>query len=90
MIKKFQQTIKAPWFKIGLGIVIFTIISTCAPRRVRGPFKPKPCLECHSKKLGEFKKAYIHSPMEKKDCEACHLRHGRLPVKSLKERGARL
>jgi predicted CXXCH cytochrome family protein len=66
---------------------IFILIATCAPEPVvRKGFAPKPCLDCHKEKLNEFQKKYVHSPMSKRDCEACHLRHGKLPVKTLKER----
>ena len=68
-----------------LSVVVF--IAACAPEpTVRRGFAPKPCLDCHKEKLSDFQKKYVHSPMSKKDCEACHLRHGKLPVLTLKFR----
>jgi len=69
-----------------LGIFIF--LSTCAPEQGvrRARFEPKPCLDCHTGMLTEFQKKYVHAPMAKKDCEGCHLRHGKIPVKTLKFR----
>ena len=63
---------------------------TCAPEpTVRRGFEAKPCLDCHKTTLNEFQKKYVHSPMSKKDCEACHLRHGKIAVLTLKEREER-
>jgi predicted CXXCH cytochrome family protein len=74
-------------FKIILVLSIVILVSTCAPEpTVRKGFAPKPCLDCHKEKLNELQKKYVHAPMSNRDCEACHLRHGKLPVKTLKER----
>ena len=72
-------------FLIILSVVV--LIATCAPEpTVRRGFAPKPCLDCHKETLTEFQKKFIHSPMGKRDCEACHLRHGKIPVRTLKVR----
>jgi predicted CXXCH cytochrome family protein len=71
-------------------LFIFCLYYSCAPEpTVRKGFAPKPCLDCHKEKLDEFQKKFVHSPMVKRDCEACHLRHGRLPVLTLKEKEER-
>ena len=76
--------------KIFLIILLLCFAYTCTttePRR-KG-FVAKPCLDCHTKTLTEYQKKYIHEPMAKKDCEACHNRHGKIAVLSLKEREQR-
>ena len=74
-------------------ILIFMVCLTytCAPDQTvkRKGFEPKPCLDCHKKTLTEYQKKYIHKPMAEKDCDACHLRHGKIAVLSLKEREER-
>jgi len=67
-------------------MIFFTYTCTTTEQARRKGFEPKPCLECHKKTLPEYQKKYIHQPMAKKDCEACHNRHGKIAVLSLKER----
>ena len=78
---------------INLILVLFIfgiLFYTCAPEQtVRRGFEAKPCLDCHKTKLNEFQKKYVHSPAAKRDCEACHLRHGKIAVLTLKEREER-
>ena len=78
---------------INLLFVLFIfgiLFYTCAPEQsVRRGFEAKPCLDCHKTTLNEFQKKYVHSPMAKRDCEACHLRHGKIAVLTLKEREER-
>ena len=68
------------------------ILSSCVTEEtaVRKPggggFIAKPCVECHKEKLNEFQKKFVHAPYGKKECESCHIRHGKLAVKSFKER----
>src|SRR4030066_612054 len=74
-------------FKFLIIFSVVILVAACAPEpTVRRGFAPKPCLDCHKGTLTEFQKKYIHSPMEKRDCEACHLRHGKIPIKTLKFR----
>ena len=67
-----------------LLLVVFIIFISCGPttKRTKKRFKPKSCLECHQERLPDFEKKFVHAPVEAKDCEACHTRHGRLAVKS--------
>jgi hypothetical protein len=59
-----------------------TIFIACAPevKVQKKGFVPKPGMECHEEMQSELTKQYVHDPMSKRDCEACHLRHGRLAV----------
>lgn len=68
-----------------LLLLCFAYTCTTTEPRKKG-FVAKPCLDCHTKTLPEYQKKYIHEPMAKKDCEACHNRHGKIAVLSLKER----
>lgn len=37
----------------------------------------KKCVECHQKKVDEFKKAgVVHKPLKDNECESCHRPHG--------------
>ncbi|HDH06301.1 MAG TPA: cytochrome C, partial [Nitrospirae bacterium] len=74
-------------FKFIFLAIIFSIFITCAPeRKARKGFVAKPCMDCHKEMKSELAKKYVHVPMSERDCEACHLRHGRLAVKSFVER----
>ena len=73
-------------------LALLSIFIACAPE-VKVPkkgFAPKPCMECHKEMRSELTKQHVHDPMSKHDCEACHLRHGRLAVKTFVEREASL
>ncbi len=72
-------------------ISMICLVYCCAPEQTvkRKGFEAKPCLDCHKKTLNDFQKKYIHEPMAKKDCDACHLRHGKIAVLSLREREER-
>ncbi|MEO0297208.1 MAG: cytochrome c3 family protein, partial [candidate division WOR-3 bacterium] len=51
--------------------------------RGRKGFKPKECIECHQRVYErDLNQRVVHSVFKEKNCEACHLRHGRLPVKT--------
>ena len=71
-------------------ILIVALAISCAPeKKVRKRFTPKPCIECHEEKLKDLELNFVHAPAAKKDCEACHLRHGRLAIKSFIENSER-
>jgi predicted CXXCH cytochrome family protein len=70
-----------------LFLCMFFLLASCAPEmKPRRGFKPKPCLECHTEMLKELDKQNVHAPMRNRDCEACHIRHGKIAFRSLKER----
>jgi len=71
--------------------ILFWLFVQCAPeiKPAKKGFVPKPCMDCHAEIQSEFSKQYVHDPMSKRDCEACHLRHGRLAVKAFVEREER-
>ena len=50
----------------------------------------KSCYDCHPKAKAAFAKTYVHAPVVKEDCEACHKRHGFSNKLVLKEIGAAL
>ncbi|HEW81567.1 MAG TPA: hypothetical protein ENH18_04265, partial [Nitrospirae bacterium] len=80
--------LKSSLFKLALILLMVTVFVTCVPERrikVARGFAPKPCMDCHKEQLPEFNKKYVHSPMSKRDCEACHLRHGKLAVRAFVE-----
>ncbi|MBI5664844.1 MAG: hypothetical protein HZC49_07130, partial [Nitrospirae bacterium] len=87
MIFKFKCVV----FKILLSAFVICFLVECAPevRPSKKGFVPKPCLDCHTETQSDLSKQYVHDPMVKRDCEACHLRHGRLAVKSFVEREER-
>ena len=69
-------------------IAVFTV--SCAPeKKVRKRFEPKACIECHDEKLKDLQLDFVHAPAAEKDCEACHLRHGKLAIKSFVETSER-
>ncbi|MDP2277279.1 MAG: cytochrome c3 family protein, partial [Nitrospirota bacterium] len=77
------------FIKIAFLFLLFGFLSACVtegPAVRKGGFARKPCMECHKGKQAEFQKKYVHAPFSKSECESCHLRHGKLAVKSLKER----
>src|SRR3972149_9601565 len=68
-------------------LFIFCLYYSCAPEPiVRKGFAPKPCMDCHKEKFVDFQKKFVHAPISTRDCESCHLRHGKIPVKTLKFR----
>ena len=75
------------FMRIILLVLIATAIFACGPeKRVKKRFVPKPCLACHEERLPDFQKRYVHQPVKEKACESCHVRHGKLAVKSFIER----
>ncbi|NOY64321.1 MAG: cytochrome c3 family protein, partial [Nitrospirae bacterium] len=74
-------------------IIIATLSTSCVPEerkpQHRRGFAPKPCLSCHKEKNRDYTRKFVHKPMAEKNCEACHRRHGKLPVKSFVVRGER-
>src|SRR4030042_4256378 len=73
-------------------VAIALIVLSCAesPTRPQRGFAPKACLDCHGKKFDDLKKPYVHGPALKKDCEVCHDRHGKIPIRTFKKPGAAL
>src|SRR4030042_5205641 len=92
-VYKFRKMTKPINNILRLAFILFisTFIYTCAPETVvRRGFEAKPCMDCHKEKLNEFQKKYVHSPMSKRECEACPLRHGKIAVLYLKEKDPKL
>ena len=75
---------KKPLRGIVFGVLplLFIFIFACATEDTvhKKGFQAKPCLDCHKNTMSEFQKKYVHDPMKKRDCEACHLRHGKIAV----------
>src|SRR4030043_1603826 len=80
-------------FRLALILSIISLIYSCAPETSVRPegkgFAPKPCFDCHTEKISEYQKKHVHSPVVQRNCEACHLRHGKIAVLSLKEKDER-
>ncbi|HBO69140.1 MAG TPA: hypothetical protein DD658_02940, partial [Deltaproteobacteria bacterium] len=50
----------------------------------------KGCYDCHPKAKAAHQRKFVHAPVAKEDCEACHKRHGFSNKLILKEKGAEL
>ena len=55
------------------------------PAQAAKKVSKKACLDCHGKMSQQFKERFVHKPFARKDCEACHLRHGFANRLELKE-----
>jgi predicted CXXCH cytochrome family protein len=84
VISEINRSVK---ILIGLFVVaaMLAIFSDDARPAAKG-FAPKPCLDCHKEKSKELGQKFVHAPMAGKECESCHLRHGKFAVLSLTER----
>ncbi|NPA94410.1 MAG: hypothetical protein GXO58_03170 [Thermodesulfobacteria bacterium] len=56
--------------------VIITLASCVQPTQKTAKEKAKSCTDCHPKMAAKFSTGYVHEPVQKKDCSACHLPHG--------------
>lgn len=61
---------------LALGLPIARLATSgAAPRRSSGP--ARECYDCHAASRAEFKKKkFLHAPLLKNDCAACHRSHG--------------
>jgi len=65
---------------ISLGVIFF--VTSCAPTTPveRKPEVRRTCAQCHPELVAEFEIGVVHQPITEKNCEACHLPHGLVPV----------
>ncbi|MDI6784865.1 MAG: cytochrome c3 family protein, partial [bacterium] len=64
--------------------------SSVGKETARTSQKVKPCYQCHTELKQKYNQKYIHAPVKKSDCEACHERHGFANNLVLKQQGAAL
>ena len=62
-----------------LGVLFFVL--SCAPTTpTRKPDIKKTCAQCHPEIVATYENGFVHQPVKEKNCEACHLNHGLVPM----------
>ena len=80
--------------RIGVALlccsIVLSILALPADAKKR-KFKQKECLDCHEEFIEEYlSMSNVHAVVEDRKCEDCHLRHGIVGKRLLKEEGNKL
>ncbi|MCE9627157.1 MAG: hypothetical protein K8R56_04475, partial [Candidatus Eisenbacteria bacterium] len=61
-----------------LGLVTMFLLVTALPAalQAKSAAPARSCYDCHSDLKKTWAKKFVHEPVAKADCAACHLSHG--------------